>query len=248
MTELIILLAAAGLAGLAHSAAGFGAALVSMPILTLLFDVNTAASIVALQGLITSSTVLIQNWRGLDFKEATRLILASLIGIPVGVFISKTVDEELVTGFLGIVLIAYGLYTLLLGSRSTQKESENKLDNNWQGAGALTAGFLAGILGGAYNTNGPPLIVYGTVKKWPPARFKSILQSLFLSNGLVVIAVRAADGAFTADVWKNYFYSIPMLLIGLFLGTRLSKRWEPAQFRKLIVILILVLGVLLLVA
>ena len=67
MTDLIIVLIAAGLAGFAHSAAGFGAALVAMPIHTLLFDVNTAASIVALQGLITSSTALVQNWRGLDY-------------------------------------------------------------------------------------------------------------------------------------------------------------------------------------
>lgn len=247
MPDLIILLTAAGLAGFAHSSAGFGAALVAMPILTLLFDVNTAASIVALQGLITSSTVLIQNWRGLDFKEATRLILASLVGIPVGFYVSKTVDEALVTSFLGVVLIAYAVYTLVVNWRAAKEDMEERPVSNWQGAGALTAGFLAGILGGAYNTNGPPLIVYGAIKKWPPARFKSILQSLFLSNGLVVIAVRAAGGSFTAEVWKNYFYSIPMLLVGLLLGTRLSKRWAPAQFRQLIVMLILVLGVLLLV-
>jgi uncharacterized membrane protein YfcA len=248
MIDLVILLAAAGLAGLAHSAAGFGAALVAMPILTLLFDVKTAASIVALQGLITSSTVLIQNRHGLDFREATLLILASLVGIPIGFVLSRRVDQGLVTGALGILLIAYALYTLWDNSGAPREMPDDRPVNSWQGAGGLAAGFLAGILGGAYNTNGPPLIVYGAIRRWPPARFKSILQSLFLSNGLVVVAVRAAGGAFTPQVLTNYLYSIPTLLVGLLLGTRFSRRWAPEQFRRLILLLILILGILLLVA
>jgi uncharacterized membrane protein YfcA len=46
----------------------------------------------------------------------------------------------------------------------------------------------------------------------------------------------------------NYLYSIPTLLVGLLLGTRLSRRWAPDQFRRLILFLILILGILLLVA
>ena len=42
-----------------------------------------------------------------------------------------------------------------------------------------TFGFFAGILGGAYNTNGPPVVIYGSLRKWSPATFRATLQGYF---------------------------------------------------------------------
>jgi hypothetical protein len=108
-------------------------------------------------------------------------------------------------------------------------------------------GFLSGILAGAYNTGGPPLIIYGAIKKWPREQFKSILQSVFLVNGVMVVARHAAGGLITGPVLRYYLYSVPLLLVGVFLGTRVDRLVGPEQFRKLVLVLILLLGVSLLV-
>ena len=41
-------------------------------------------------------------------------------------------------------------------------------------------GFAAGILGGAYGMNGPPLVVYGGLRRWQPTQFRAMLQGYFL--------------------------------------------------------------------
>lgn len=252
MNELLVMLVTVTVAGFVHSAAGFGAALISMPVLTHLFRIQTAAPLVALQGLITSSSVLIRNRRGFDTKGAAKLILSSMLGIPVGGWALEQVDEGIVTGFLALVLIGYAIYSLIIapriaaGERATAGPANSMPSNSRRSVGAWVVGFLSGILAGAYNTGGPPLIIYGAIKKWPREQFKSILQSVFLVNGVMVVARHAAGGLITGPVLQYYLYSVPLLLVGVFLGTRVDRLVGPEQFRKLVMVLILLLGVSLL--
>ncbi|MCK4832935.1 MAG: sulfite exporter TauE/SafE family protein [Anaerolineales bacterium] len=253
MNDLLVMLVTVTAAGFIHSAAGFGSALISMPMLAHLFGIQTAAPLVALQGLITSSSVLIRNRRGLDTKGAGKLILSSMLGIPLGGWALEQVDEGIVTGFLALVLIGYAIYSLIIApriaaaERATVGRANSKRSNSRRSMGAWVAGFLSGILAGAYNTGGPPLIIYGAIKKWPREQFKSILQSVFLVNGALVVARHAAGGLITGPVLRYYLYSAPLLLVGIFLGTRVDRLMSPEQFRKLVLVLILLLGVSLLV-
>ena len=253
MNDLLVMLVTVAAAGFVQSAAGFGSALIAMPPLTLLFGIRTSAPLVALQGLIVSSSVLIRNRRGLDTKEAGKLIVSSLLGIPLGVWALKRVDEGIVTGFLALVLIGYAIYSLIIaprvaaGVQTAAGRESSEQSNSRRSMGAWVAGFLAGILAGAYNTGGPPLIIYGAIKKWPRERFKSILQSVFLINGALVVAGHAAGGLITGPVLRYYLYCAPLLLVGIFLGTRVDRLMSPEQFRKLVLVLILLLGVSLLV-
>ena len=45
-------------------------------------------------------------------------------------------------------------------------------------------GFTAGVLGGAYGINGPPLAIYGTLRRWSPEHFRAMLQAYFLPASL----------------------------------------------------------------
>jgi uncharacterized membrane protein YfcA len=253
LSDLLVMLVTVTVAGFVQSAAGFGSALIAMPVLTHLFRIQTAAPLVALQGLIISSSVLIRNRRGLDIKGAGKLILSSLLGIPLGGWALEQVDEGVVTGFLALVLIGYAIYSLIIapriaaGERATAGRANSKQDNSRRSMGAWVAGFLSGILAGAYNTGGPPLIIYGAIRRWPREQFKSILQSVFLVNGALVVARHAAGGLITGTVLHYYLYSVPLLLVGIFLGTRVDRLMSPEQFRKLVLVLILLLGVSLLV-
>ena len=246
------MLLAVAAAGLIQSAAGFGSALVCMPILTLLLGIRNSSPLVALLGMVVSTVVLAQNWRGLDWREAGRLILASLLGIPLGIWLLRTVDEGLVTGALGLVLIAYALHALWANGRAEAPPAGNTkasiAPHPWLWtAGAYLAGFTAGILGGAYNTNGPPVIIYGAAKRWPKVRFKSILQSFFLADGVLVVFGHAMAGSLTPETWRNFLYALPALGVGILLGSRLDKRLDPDRFRRIVLILILLLGISLLV-
>lgn len=76
----------------------------------------------------------------------------------------------IVTAFLGVVIVAYALYALF---NPTLPELAQR---SW----AYGFGFAGGVLSGAYNTSGPPVVIYGTCRCWQPAEFKSNLQGYFL--------------------------------------------------------------------
>ena len=52
----------------------------------------------------------------------------------------------------------------------------------------IGSGFCSGILGGAYGMNGPPLAVYGSLRRWSPQHFRATLQGYFLPASIIGMA------------------------------------------------------------
>ena len=242
MTVYVCVSFALGLGALVQTAAGFGSALVAMPILAQLIGVRTAAPVQAILGLLVTISILYQNRRGLRWREALPLIAGGVFGIPLGAFALRTLPSEPIVGCLGGVLLAYAGFALLIQPRLRPSAVAN--DGNRAGARLIAwlVGFASGILGGAYATDGPPLIVYGSVKRWPKETFKSILQACFLVNGIVVVTCHATAGLVTRDVLAYCCFGIPGVLGGMLLGVYLDRRIDHDRFRRLLLALIVVLG------
>ena len=66
---------------------------------------------------------------------------------------------------------------------------------------AYPAGFIAGCLGGAYNTAGPPVIVYGSLRQWPKEEFRAVLQAFFFVNAVFTVASHTIARHLTTTVW-----------------------------------------------
>jgi hypothetical protein len=168
----------------------------------------------------------------LNIHAVWPLIIASLFGIPLGIFVLKRVDEEIVLTILGIVITGYALYSLL----------EVKLPQMNHPTWAYGSGFFAGLLGGAYNIGGPPIIIYGNCRGWMPAEFKSNLQSFFLVGTLFVAAAHALSGNLTEVVWVDFLWAVPAIGLGFVAGTWLDRYLNPAIFRKVVLVLLFLMG------
>jgi hypothetical protein len=137
---------------------------------------------------------------------------------------------------MGLILVAYAVYSLL------RPAAPRLAARGW----AYPAGFLAGCLGGAYNTPGPPVVVYGSLRQWPKDEYRAILQTLFFINGVLIVTSHLLAHHMTADVWTLYAWAAPALLLGLWTGARLDTRVNQERFRLLVTVMILVLGISLL--
>jgi uncharacterized membrane protein YfcA len=222
---------------LTRSTFGFGDALIAMPLLTLIIGVQTATPLVAFVAPTIALTIVWSNWRRIDFKVTWHLIVSSLIGIPVGVLVLKTAPEEIVKSFLGLSIILFSLYNLV------QPRLMILTQQKW----AYLFGFVAGVLGGAYNTNGPPVVIYGALNRWPPDRFRATLQGYFLPTGLFILIGHGLGGLWTVQVLRLYALALPVVLIAIFLGGKLNQRIPPGRFEKFIYMTLIGLGLLLLV-
>ena len=115
-------------------------------------------------------------------------------------------------------------------------------------AWAYLAGFSSGVLSGAFNTGGPPVIVYAAARRWTADQFRANLQTYFMIISVFLLVGHGASGHFTPEVWRMALLAVPALLVGQTLGVYLCRYVEPEFFRKVVLIFLLLLGVQLIVA
>jgi uncharacterized membrane protein YfcA len=225
-------------AAFVRSALGFGDAVVAMPLLAMIVGLKTATPLVAFMGPAISLLILTKGWRAGDMKAAARLVVASLLGIPLGVYGLARLPEEPLKIALGILILLYGLFGL---ARPSARIRTEKAWVPWM------VGWAAGVLGGAYNTNGPPVVAYGMLRGWPPERFRATLQGYFLPTGVMILAGHGFAGMWTGEVLKLFLYSLPAIVIGVILGGLVNRKLTPGVFTKLVYGFLIAMGAVLLV-
>jgi uncharacterized membrane protein YfcA len=220
------------LAALVQSLSGFGFALMVMPLVTMVIGLHTAAPLVALVGLTLNTVNFVRYRRAANIREVVRLTLASLLGVPAGVWALANVNEALILRLMGLILIAYTGYALLRPAAS------RLISPRW----VYPAGFVAGFLGGAYNTPAPPVIVYGALRGWPKEEYRAVLHGLFCFNGVLVVVSHAVAQHMTGEVLTSFLYTVPPLLLGVLFASRMDSRLNRDRFRKLVTVMTLLLG------
>ena len=237
LSLIIFVPAVLSLAIFVRSLFGFGDALIAMPLLAMVVGLQTATPLVALVANTIALAILLQSWRSVQIKSAWRLILSSLVGIPLGMVFLKGVHEETMRFILGVLIAVFGLYNLFKPRLLALKDE--KL--------AYIFGVLAGVVGGAYNTNGPIVVVYGTMRQWSPESFRATLQGYFFPTGLLILLGHGLSGLWTRPVLQLYALSLPATLAAAWLGGRLNRSVPAGKFDRYIHLFLLAIGAFLLI-
>ena len=236
-TTILLVLGTLFLSTFIRSALGFGDALIAMPLLAMLVGLQIATPLTAMAATQIASTLLIRSWKKVDIKAAWRLVITTWIGIPVGIYFLKAAPELVVKSLLGIIITGFGLYNLIIPNLP------KLVNENW----AYLTGFIAGILGGAYNTNGPPVVIYGILRRWDSEKFRATLQGYFLPTGLAILITHGLAGMWTTQVVKLYLYSIPVIILAVLVGGKINKLIPQGKFDKIIYGFLVVIGILLII-
>ena len=224
-------------AALTRSTFGFGEALVAMPLLALVLnEVKVATALVALNSIVNSLLILATGPESTDWRGGWRLMIGCLVGTPVGVYVLIYVPESFVKLLLAVVLIAFSIYSL------HRPRTWHLEQDGW----AYPFGFVAGVLGGAYNTSGPPLVIFGSLRGWSPAQFRATLQGVFLPNALLVLAIHYSAGLWSTEVLQYLKWTVPGVVLSVPLGYWLNRRIHPQHFQRFLYSLLLALAGMLL--
>ncbi len=223
---------------LLRSTFGFGDALLAMPLLTMLIGLRSTTPLVAMVAGVIAVSILLRHWRDVQVRSAWRLVLASAAGIPLGLLLLKGVHESLTTILLALGILAFA-GPGLLRPRLPRLSSERT---------AYPFGLVAGILGGAYNINGPPVVIFGALRRWSPVTFRATLQGYFLLTNGLIIAGHVSAGLWTRPVLQLFAVTLPVVILAILLGERLSRAIPRPQFERAIHLLLLLVGLLLLIS
>ena len=215
-----------------QSVSGFGLGLVTMPVLTLLLGLPTAAVFLCTISLFINLTLTVFYRRAFRWQPVARLLAASSCGIIFGTASLQLLPPALLLKGFGSLIVGYALWSLF-------EPNVPELKAPWW---SYPVGFSSGFLAGAYNIGGPPLVIYGSCCRWSPAVFKSNLNGYFLASNFVVFLNHLLQG--------NYRQlSLPLLgagflagLLGL-VGGLLASSWiKPVGFRRLVLGLLSLVG------
>lgn len=217
---------------LIRSTFGFGDALFGMPLLVMVTGIQTAAPLMALLAILMALLILLKNRQSVNFQISWKLIISAILGVPVGLIYLAEIDVRIINLILGFFIIIFAI--MRLTRFAPKKEAPPAL--------SYVVGFISGILGGAYNTNGPPVIMLLSAQNWPAAKFRSTLQNYFFFTGLGIVGGHIAWGNVTAEVISYSLYGLPAMVLAWWLGERVFSTFKTKRFYNWVYLLLIVIG------
>lgn len=217
--------------------AGFGFALISIPLLSLVVGIKYAIPLGALCGFVVNIHLSILLRKNIRFKSLKTLIIGSVIAIPFGVFFLSHANPDLLKSILGILVIIFIILTV------TQIIKPRPINEKW----GYFAGGLSGLLGGAFNTNGPPVLIYFYLKNWDKLTQKAAITGFFLVASCIIVFSHAVTGMTTWDIFKDFIFLLPIIVAGIITGHGLFKKFSTRIYNKIVLGFLFIIGIILII-
>jgi len=216
--------------------AGFGSALLSIPMLGLFLDIKTVIPVACLSALAIQSIILFQLWNCLDFNKIRPLLFSAIPGVFIGVAALKFSRKEIIQIVFALTIIIYSLYRFFV------KQSYGKRIRQLP----YLFGLLSGFMGGAVGASGPPIIIYMHMQPWPKDSIKVTMQGYFILSDTMILIGQMITGLITSTVVQIFLVSVPASVLGTYLGTTLYTRSREEDYRNIILVILVILGFLML--
>lgn len=236
MNDTFILCTVIAFAGFFQGITGFGSMLIAIPVLSLFMDIRAAIPVLMLFGFVINTTITVSLWRHIRWKRTLLLLGGTLPGIPLGVWMLEHGEISWLQLTIAAVLLAFSMYGLVF------KGFKNPPGRVW----APIAGFGCGFLTAAISAGGPPVIVYATSQHWPKDEIKALMAAYFMIAANTVIVVYVIKGIITDAALIPAAIGSPLLLLAIHLGQKLYNRLSGNDYRKLVLLVLLGLGLMML--
>jgi uncharacterized membrane protein YfcA len=225
---------AAVVAGLGGFAFGIVAAAVWLYILT---PLQTATLIMGL-GLVVQGYSVWTLRHALSWSRLMPLLTGTAFGVPLGVFVLAHADPHYLRLGIGAVLVLFSLYGLLRPAIAPVKAAVFPAD--------LGVGFCNGVLGGATGLAGIIVVIWSQLRGWAKDQQRAVFQPVGVATFAMSAAWLGGQGSISPDVVRLFVVALPVLLAGTWLGLKFYGKLNEVQFRRLVLVLLLVSGAVLL--
>ncbi len=219
--------------------AGFGFAIVSMSLISLVTSPKLAVPFIMLYAYGVNFFLFLRFKEYIDWQKLWPLMVGALPGIPLGIYFLKTHEDVMIKKIVGGVVIVFALWNLI-----ARADRRYALSRFW----AYLAGFAGGILHGGTAISGPPVVMYLTLNRWEKTLTRATLQSFFFVTGSFSLFGLVITKILTLSVLRFNLLYLPVVILGGVTGYFLFKRLSSRRFNTLLLSLLLVTGLLLIFA
>ena len=238
---LMLLVLGAALGGFMNGLAGFGTALFALGFWLQIMPPVQAVSIVALMAFTAGIQGIWLVRRSILNQPArlARFLLPALAGVPFGVALLTIVQPNVLKLVIAGFLILYGGFFTFRAALPKLERSTPIID------GAV--GFLSGIMGGAASLSGALLTMWCALRPWPKAETRAVFQPFNLTVTGITSLVFAIKGSYTLESLSYIAVALPVVMVFAQIGIAVFKRLTDDQFRRLLIGMMFVSGIVLMV-
>lgn len=225
-------------AAIVQGTLGFAFGMVAMALASLVVDVRTASILVSPLAFVNVSTTLWSVRESVRWKIVLPIIVGTLVGIPFGLAILLGGNIFFIKALVSALLLYVGVTNLL------RRTVERKPLPTWV---AGLAGLGVGVIGGATNIGGPPLVAYASRQPWDPRTFKATLLTTFFVSSGTKTGLLIASGNIQKPMLVCVACLLPAIIVGSLIGVRMFNRIDRERFNRIIAWALLFLAVLVLI-
>jgi uncharacterized protein len=207
--------------------AGFGFALLAVPLMTLAIEPKVAVVVSTLTGVFVTSWQAYRSRTEADMALVRRMVVGAYVGMPLGLLVFLTVNEDVLRLMLGVaVLVA----VVLLAAQVNLHHSGPRLDYG--------AGFVSGVLNTSLSTNGPPLVFVLQARQLSAVTFRATITTVFALCNVLGLTLFVVSGKVTHDGLIAAAVTTPAMFVGQLLGYPMRKHVHGERFRWLVLVLL----------
>ncbi len=223
--------------GFIQGLSGFAFALVAMSIWAWVLDPAIAAVLVVFGATTGQVMGAISTRLRFDARRAAPYLVGGLIGIPIGVRVLPYLDPHTFKFGLGTFLVLWCPTMLTIRSLPRITAGGRAADG--------VIGVMGGIMGGIGGVSGPIPTLWITMRGYGKDIERALIQTFNLAILSCTLVVYTVSGLVTVDLLPLFGVVAAAVLLPSWLGARLYKGIADVAFRRIVLCLLAVSGVML---
>ncbi|WP_396153566.1 sulfite exporter TauE/SafE family protein [Flavobacterium sp.] len=212
---------------------GFGSSVFFVPFANIFFDFHTVLGITAIFHLSSNLSKIYLFRKGLDKKLILQIGIPSVIFVIIGGFLSKFFESNVLEIALGIFLIGLSLLFLIKDKLVIPPKVKQTF------IGGALSGFSAGLIGTGGAIRGITMAAFNLEKSVFVATSAAIDMMIDLSRTVVYFE----NGYITKDILIYIPFLFVIGFVGSWLGQKILNRISQEYFKKIALLLILLIGI-----
>jgi uncharacterized membrane protein YfcA len=217
---------------------GFGSSITAMPLLVQVIPLRMAVPLMLIFDLAASLLLGLKNRRVVDRKELLRLVPFMLVGMTLGVVALVNAPERLLLLTLGVFILAYSAWSLLL------RPEVQQIGSHW----SMPLGIAGGVFTALFGTGGPIYTIYLARRLNDKLVLRATISALIFISALSRLALFTSAGLYgQQSLLLLAALLLPGALVGLYLGNHLHHRLPAERVVQVIWVILITGGVSLIV-
>lgn len=221
-------------AGVLRGFTGFGAGMVIVPALSLIYTPPVAVATLVMIEIVATAQLMPRLVPHVEWRTVLPLGAMACLGLPIGAWALLNADPAVMRRVIGVVVL-FSAFVLSCGVRFSIAPGR---------AIAAGAGALSGVLSGATGVGGPPIILFYLSGPQNKMIARASITSVFAVTTTLMSLIFWREGVLTAHLLLRCAIFAPLYIVAVWMGTHMFSIASEAVFRRAAFVVLFVMALL----